>query len=710
METSHDHLASDLSTLRPAFRRDLQIHSGDGLHFVVEDPVSGNYYRLGPIEFRFSQLLDGRRSIAEAYAELCQREVDLALTENDAAELCRWLIAVELAQTESSRSAERIKDASDRSQRGRIKQRLNPIAIRIPLLQPDRWVGRIEPLVGWLFGWPATCLGILLILFGLSSVVTNWTDLAASRSVLFAPGNLIWLTLATVVLKVIHEFSHAIVCKRYGGDVGEMGVLLILFAPLAYVDVTSVWRFASRWKRVHVAAAGIYVELLIAAVAALLWPTLDSAELQRFCVNVMLSCGVSSIVFNVNPLMKFDGYFMLTDLAGTPNLYADSQRALARSAKQVLLGTGGTMLGGSLGYRRYALVYGIAAFVWRWIVCVGLIIVAVSFYRGVGLVLSAITVSVWFAGPMGRIFTLVRSLDSVLRRRLLRRASALLAGAGVLLFALPWPQFGSYPAIVEYSPHTSIRAPAAGFIEQLHVTAGSHVQIGQLLITLRNDKLRCDALDLELQIEQSRVRRRQHTQKGRHAEAQAELAAENALIEQFNELTRQLDQLSIRAPRSGVIVRRGLRDLQGQYVDQGDELCAVGTESRKELRIAIEQEAIDRFRARSGAPIRYAIEGLDPQVARIERVVPRASRQVPHPALSASNGGPLAVKPVSTANHAGGDKSELLTPHFRAIVPLTSDQSLRLSSGQRVSVYRHAFDRSIGQHLWDLARGISLGL
>ncbi|MCO8121375.1 site-2 protease family protein [Stieleria sp. TO1_6] len=708
MTGSREHFACDLSTARLRFRRDLAVTTSDDArrpHVIIEDPVSGAYYRLGKMEYALACLLCDDRNIAEAYATLCEQFPDQPLSESDAGDLCRWLVSSELAHTDSSQSASRLHQSAKQYRGQQLRQRANPIAIQVPILHPDRLVSRIQPWIGWLFSpWASALVCLLMFVCGWL-VLANWNALNRSSESLFSPSSMLFLACVTIGLKVVHEFAHALVCKRYGVNVGEMGVLFILFAPLAYVDVSSVWRLRSRWQRIHVAVAGIYIEMLVAALAMLIWMFSQSPLVQHACVGVMLSVGLATLVFNANPLMKFDGYFVMTDWARMPNLYVDSQQFLSNSLRRCFLGDAICYPNWSNRYRLVVAIYGVLALIWKAVVCVGLVAAAAKLFHGLGTVLAIAAAACWIGVPLWQGLKRLRSATNLARLRfaLISVASAVMISA--VMFGCPWPRWGSTPAVVEYAPHEIIRAKVAGMVERIDVVPGQQVSPGDVLIQLRNRELANKTADLEFQIAQSQVRQRQLLRQGKRAGAQGESSKSAALEKQLGEMQLQVDALTIRASGPGVIVCRGLLHRLGTYVQQGDEILVIGQESQKELRLMISQTEYDRFRDHLQQPIRYRAAGIPTQSSTLKSIIPRATTQTIHPALLTNNGGPLAVKPVAlnadrprgTANQT---EFELLAPHFQGIVPLGPHQSAQLRSGQRASVSLGLGSESIASHLY----------
>ena len=245
-----------------------------------------------------------------------------------------------------------------------------------------------------------TLLGLLLIGAGMVVIATHWDEFIASSHLIFSPHNWLSMALAWVVLKIVHELGHALVCKRHGGEVREAGLIFILLAPAAFVDVTSSWRFASKWQRIHVAAAGMYVELVLAALAAMVWSQADSVVLRHLLFNMIVMASFSTLVFNANPLMRFDGYYIFADLLEIPNLATEGVRFVRQLGAYVFYGRmlpSRELLGGRGWVVR---IYGLAAWLWRLVVCVSLLAAASVLFKGAGLVLGVAGAACWFGKPL----------------------------------------------------------------------------------------------------------------------------------------------------------------------------------------------------------------------------------------------------------------------------------------------------------------------
>lgn len=636
----------------------------------VELPSRSKFLRIGLAEYTFISLLDGNTSVAEALSLTARSLGPDALSERDAATICAWLVETGLAQPQHTSQAARLHATDDRQRRRALAGRFNPFWLKLPLARPDRLILRLVPVFGWCHSKPAMLAGLVLCAVAATTVAADWGRLVASSAAVFSPGNWIWLLVAWVLLKTLHELGHAVVCKRYGGEVREVGIILILFMPAPYVDVTSSWRFRSKWQRIHTAAAGIYVELLLAAAAAVTWSHTESIVIRHLLYSMMLMASATTLLFNANPLMRFDGYYILSDLLEIPNLYSSGSRFLSRITARVFLGIPGSS---KLAWRwKDVLVrlYGIAALGWRILVCISLAIAASVLFHGAGLVLAAAGLAMWLAPSALRAFRVVVCQHRVNPWTTVRVGvvTVFLAASTTAFFYVPWPGACAAPGIIEYQNSIVVRAASPGFVTAIHVQDGQLVQRGDLLVEMANDELEAEHRDLVAAIEQSGARRRINLEKHEQAAAQVELENQRALEKRLAEKKRQVDGLAYHSPISGRVMARNLDTLLMTYLEEGAEILAVGDDEHKQLRVSIAQEDAAPFRSRTGGPVKLRMRSAATSEGRLSRIIPRASKTPPHMALCAPLGGPLAV--TNDGQQDDEESHKLVSPRFTGIVEL----------------------------------------
>ena len=701
----------EIGSMRLALRSDLRVSpriEGGESYFVIDDPLHGRYYRLGAAEYAFVSLLDGQTTLREALAKLSCAAPRHQLSEHEAAGLCRWLARQDLAQTPESSRAERLTARAEQDEQRQWLARINPLAFRIPVLaHPDRFVQSMERAFGWIFSPAAFGVWIGLVLTGVYRLHANWEPFSSSLRGFLAPDNWLWIGVCWLLLKLLHELAHGIACHRYGGAVREAGVMVVMLAPLAYVDVTSSWRFPDRWQRIVVAAAGMYAEIAVAAIAAIVWSEAESPWTRFLCANLVAMAGVATLVFNANPLMKFDGYYILSDFLGIPNLYPNGEQYLKTWARRHLFGVPAISPDWPRRQRRIIQAYAWASLSWRVATCVALVASAAALFHGAGIAMAGFAIFAWAIQPLFRFLGYLCGRDTQDRPQCWRfvgiMAPTITVVAGVLLY-VPWPGLRTAPAIVEYAPQTIVRAGTAGFVREVHARDGQTVRKGETLLTLENRNLARELEELEGKIDQASIRALRHRQGGEPAAAQAEDRQRAAYESQRDELFDQLDQLVVRAPRSGRFSRRGLDALLDTYLELGAEIGVIGDEGRKEIQLSLSEDDYDAFTRRGGASVTVNVPRQPLWRDMIDVIQPRATLQPPHPALIASNGGPLAVRAEPPESLREGrpapPEPTLLAPRFLGRIRLDRVTSERLHAGQTAEIGFRPCDRTIGQHLY----------
>ncbi len=674
--------------------------------YVVEDPLRGKFLRFGIREYVFAAACDGKTSIQHA-KELSDRQCSGAkLSDDDVWALVQWLSAEQLFEN-SSQDAKRLLDLAALHDSRQQPFWKNPICIRLPLLHPDRLIGRILPYLGWIVAPPmiwttlvATLISTLLVWFYLG-------DFKESLQGVFTTRGQLQLLVVWTGLKVIHELAHGLACKRYGGEVREAGMILLLFLPLAYVDVTSSWRIQSRWRRIHVAAAGMLVELFVAAVAAIVWFTAPSAEIQQTAANVVLMASLTTVVFNANPLMRFDGYYIVTDLLNIPNLYNLGIAWTRYVARTCLCGIKTTRpLGLSGGLALLVPCYAILSAGWRILVYLGIIIAAAMMWKGAGLVLASFAAFSWFAMPIYRAVRFAiwgEAGQRPLRLRVLGAASCFAMLLIAFWTVVPWPFSPRAAATVHFAHETTLRAEADAFVEAVCVSSGETVKQGDRLIVLRNDDLQFDLARLQAEVARSKISVRSLRQQRKLAALNVEEQQLEASRRQLAELEQMQQKLTVTSPIDGVVISSKTQSLVGSYVRVGQDMLVLGDPRQKQLEIRVAQSNLQQL---GGADIRQ-ISGVAASgfrvSGRITQIDPRATSELPDQALAVIYGGPLSVAEHTVPAADGKSVSRqlrLLEPHFRAIAVLSGAASGELKAGQTVVVYYGGPRQTVGQRMW----------
>lgn len=704
----------ELTRTRIKLRDDLLFipqHYGDETFYHIEVATTSDFYRIGYPEYVFVSLLNGHTSFAQALAVTSQKLGSGSLNQFQAMTVYSWLLDNGLASFSDADAAASGGMSTVRSSGAadRWWKKLNPLWLKIPLGRPAGFLKAIQPVFGWIFSGPAFVLWTILVIAATIVLSNEWSKFWSDSANVIARENWVWLLAAWIGLKCVHETAHGLVCLRYGGNIRETGFVLAVFTPLAYVDASSSWSFRSRWHRIHTAAAGIYIELLMASIAMLVWSHSDSALIRHILQNVIIMASVSTLVFNLNPLMKFDGYYILSDLLQIPNLMTQSTQTVQDIARRLVFGESSSAPQ-TMGRERIILMtFGVLATIWRMTVSLSLLIAASVLFHGAGIALAVAGVVMWFGRPLWRC---LKSLDTwrLQQPERLVRAFAMIAlcvsALAVLFFVVPAPVMITAPGIVEYTDGEVIRAVTPGFIQQVHVIDGQEVAAGELLVSLTNAEISARLADLQQRFAQEDLR--QQTANRDHDGGALSVAQMNleSLKSQLAECQKQVTGLELRASQNGRIVVQNPERLLGTFARPGMELLTIGREDQKELQISIGQRDLAGSLQAVGNIVRMRIGTHGILTGTLQPVNPQASRKLPHPALAASNGGPLPVvaKHKSSRDNDSQSEMQLTENRFTGVVRLAPDDATQIRCGERGFASPGLIPASLGIHCWRSAQ------
>ena len=675
---------------------------GDNTFVVIEDTVRSKYFQIGVAEFEFIASLDGVRSTADVVAELNDNGHD-SIGSEEAVKISQWLMQSNLIVSESMDPTERLKAQVGSLKNQALIGKINPISFKINLFNPNNLLTAAQPWFDWLFSKWFFALWLVAAIWAFQIAATHWTKLAAASQGILSGTSWISLLVFWLLLKIIHEFAHGISCKRYGGEVPEAGVLMLLFTPMAFVNVTSMWRFPSRWQRIIVAAAGMYIELFVSFIALIAWANTTGLSAD-IAYHVFLMASVTTILFNANPLMRFDGYFILSDLVKVPNLYTKGTGWFGDRLKHLFLGTEKTQNLFAPQESRVVKIYGSMAFFWKTSISVGLVIAASVMFNGAGLILGALGVVLWFGLPLMKQYKLHFANDSkkpINRGRAVVSCACLGLFLTALFYVLEGPATKSAPAIVQFAQETVLRSSADGFVDEILIESGQNVIQGQPLIRLRNEDLALQINELQDKINSTAIQQRIYRQENELSLASVESEKLAGLKKQLIEKKGQAEGLIVRSPLTGFVFARNLDARLGSFVKRGDELMTVAKRDTKEIVVSVDQLDLESIELSQDEPLRIVLPGMGVFESKIARIDPRASINPTHPTLCANAGGPLPMKAASHTTTADSDKSMvLLSPRFDVLVSLDQSTSESLRSGQRGRAFFSAATQSLGSYLY----------
>ncbi len=685
-------MASDLATfseswyrvagqrlyLRPGVRVRRQNFRGERW-YVLENPFSNQFFRLRPAAYEFVARLRSDRTVQEVWQECLERFPDEAPGQDAVIQLLSQLYFANLLQyergTDASQLFARFKKRRQRELAGRL---MNLMFMRFPLLDPDRFLLRTLPLVGWLIRPLGAVLWLVVVGLGVKVVIDNFPTLLSQGQGVLAPGNLVLLYLGLVIVKTLHEFGHAYFCRHFGGEVHTMGILLMIFTPVPYMDATSSWGFRSRRQRMLVGAAGMIVEVFVAAVAAMVWANTGPGTVHSLAYNMMFVASVSTVLFNLNPLLRFDGYYILSDLIDIPNLAQRANQQLRYLSERYLFGV--KRAESATDRRREAawlVGFGITSGIYRVIVFTGVLLFVADRFLILGILMAVICLISWVTVPVGKLIHYLAT-SSRLDRVRARAVLVTLALAGmvlVLLGVIPFPHHFRAPGVLQARQRVIVVNEVAGKVAGLPGVPGLRVEAGQPLVRLENPVLALEIADQEARRVETDARLRDAMSRS-IAELRPLQSRLEAITRRLAKLERDRESLVVRAAQSGTWVAPGIREFVGRHLDRGTPLGLIVDDSAFEFVATVAQTDADAAfaRAREGAEIR--LRGEAGTVIRVPQwtVIPGGKQSLPSPALGWAAGGEVPVTPDEPARAH--------EPFFEVHAPLSEASTATLIHGR----------------------------
>ena len=707
--------AAEWMNSKPKLRSDLRFfpqRSNGKSVIVIEDPIRSKFFRIGRCEYLFISMLNGENSVSEAYDKALEKsanavaEFDLELGQTE--QICKFLSNAQLIRVADLQSIQYRVKANDKA---KLLSRFNPIFQKLPLAHPTKLLEQTQTIGNLLFSTPMLFVWISTLAIAGYSISNHWTEFSAASAGILSGNRWLWLLGIWVMMKGIHEFGHAAACHRFGGHVRETGLAFICFFPVAYVDVSSSWRFGSKWHRMTVAAAGIYAELWIAAVAAIAWCWVSDSIIRDLLYNITIVSSVTTIFFNANPLMKFDGYFVLSDYLESPSLFQKSQKAVQAKLGWLVLGNKPAE-----SNNLFALSYGVAIIAWRIAMCIGIFIAVSLIGEGLGLILAIVAAAFWIYPLISSgIRSLSQPTQTIPWKRLCLSgtlATGSIACIGLFLFV---PQRVVAPGIINFAELQIVRTAVSGFVEELHVIDGQEVKIGDPLISLRNESVRNQLAQAKLSYQQAINRIENHRSSGSFSEVASETKMLRKLRADIAHYEKQVAGLVLRAEINGFVQMRDATTLLDSFVKSENEIMLISQPDQKEIVVAIPQYQFDglsnRNHGMSGSNTKLTghlfVSEIGQLHCHLKNFEPRATVTTPDILLCANVGGSIPVKNAATPPNSEGSELEnvqFLSPHVIAKFEIAPEIGERLHAGQRVNVILQAKATSIGYQFYKGAR------
>ena len=642
-----------VAALKPKLRSHARLHRhryrGE-VWYLLQDPVSNRVHRFTPSARLLIAAMDGKRSVENLWELANKRLGEEAPTQDEIITLLGQLHAADLLQSDVTPDASEVFDRGERQEKAlRRRSLVNPMAIRIPLWDPDAFLNRINPFIHLLWSRWGALAWLVMVLPALILIPPHWAELTNNFSDrVLAVNNLMLLWLVFPVIKALHELGHATSTKAGGGEVHDMGIILLVLIPVPYVEASAAIAFKSKYERAIVGAAGMLVELFIAAIAFYLWLMVEPGAGRAILFNIMLVAGVSTLIFNGNPLLRYDAYYILSDLIEMPNLAKRSLSYWEYVAKRHVFGMHDTdPPQATQTERAWFLFYGVASAIYRVLVTVTIAIFIAGEFFVIGVILA-----IWAVTAMA-VVPLVKGVQQILesasvqkyRQRVISATVGIVAALVLLLVIVPMPFRSNAEGVIWLPEQAMVRAGTNGFVTQLLITPGTRVVKGEALV-----KSHDPTLEAQLRLSEAKVAELEATYAAQFVADRAkasivreQMESEKAALARIRE---RADALVAHAATDGVFVAPQAADMPGRYYRKGDLLGYVVEKGSSLARVVVAQDDVDLVRlATTAVRVRDVHRPEIVAKGRIMREVPAGDEYLPSFALSTEGGGKISTDP-----------------------------------------------------------------
>jgi putative peptide zinc metalloprotease protein len=640
------HRVSELHPrLRAGVRVQRQTYRGEVWYLLI-DAASGRQQRINRAAYELIGRFDGRTSVNQAWTLLLEKLGDHAPTQEEVVRIVARLSESELVQLETKPDIEGLfQKRAERTRRRRPW--VNPLAVSLPILDPSRLLERVAPASRWLLHPAAFALWAAAVLAAALAAGAHWEALQDHAAKYMTTAY--YLALAWIcypVIKGLHELAHALAVRRWGGEVHEMGITLLFFTPAPYVDASAANAFRDRWHRAAVSAAGIIVELGLAAIALFIWLEVEPGALRDLAFVTLFLCCASTLLFNANPLLRFDGYHLLCDVLEMPNLAIRSQAYWMHLALR-LLGASAPAPLMARGEQVWLALYMPLSCAYRLALALGLTVWLGAKSEWLGWLAALLVIVFMVVRPS---WTALRSMLAALPLGRVRQRAALISAAmgacvAVVVLAVPLPSTLVVQGVVWPPEQAQVRAESEGFVLEVLARNGELVEAGTPLVELAEPALRAEheALRWRVQALQAQQYRLLLSDPAQMKNAIEELGRVQAELDRVEE---RVSNLTVRSKTAGRLVLPRSEDLPGSFVPKGTNLGYVLTSAPTAIRAVVPNESAPLIRAGSRSAEVFLPGRASPTPAHLGRDAPAAAHELPSAALGELGGGHHVTDPA----------------------------------------------------------------
>ena len=616
--------------------------------YLLEEVHNNTHYRVNEVTYKFIKSLDSSKSLEENWQNYIKSNPLDAPTQDEVITILIQMHSNNLLYFKNKAQNEYVFEKLQEKKKKEIFQKIHSfLFIKIPIYNPNKLLNTLGFLSKYMFSKFSFLLWFVIIFFASMAIVNHIDDIFSQSQGMLAPANLFLLYVSIFILKLFHELSHGIAIKKYNGQVYTFGFMFILFTPLPYVDASNSWVFKNKWHRILVSSAGMYIELFIAAVFALIWANTGAGILNSLAFNIMIAGSVTSIFFNGNPLLKFDSYFILSDYLEIPNLYQRSHAYTLSVLKKLFFNIDTQIQKQTNNESLQLIIYGILSYLYKLFLTIIIVIFVADQWFEVGVIIFVISIYSLVLKPIKTFLKFIFYDEKLKKKRTIVVLSSFAVFILFIMFITLFPINDSIKAngIVNLKSKEKIYIKANGVLEKIHIKNTQFVNKGDLLFEFSNK-------ELEFELQESKAMLKA-TNNELHKALNSVISQVKPLQERIDFLNNKIEylkkktqDLKVVATASGIIVlEKDIKKYLNSYVKNYTKLGEILQGNSYEFIGVVTQDMAEKLFNKKDLFTEVKLYANIEKTIRLQdsAVIPHEKNELPSAVIGWSGGGPVEV-------------------------------------------------------------------
>lgn len=679
-----------ISELKVSLLSSIEIHKqyyrGESW-YVLNDKFSNKFFKVSPEAYKFLTKLTIKKNVEQIWLEYLEAYPNIAPSQDEVVNLLSQLHSNSLLYFKNRADSENMFKKATEKKHKELKSKIASfLFIKIPLWNPSDWLEDKKDFINIFLSKKFLIIWLSLFIYTLVIVAENFDSLFVQGQGILSPNNLIFLYMGLVILKIFHEFGHAMMVKKFGGNVTTMGIMLIIFTPLPFMDASNSWAFKDKYQRALVGAAGMIVELLVAFICAIIWANTGEGVINSLAFNMMVVGSVSSLFFNGNPLLKFDSYYMLSDILEIPNLYQSSRDQIYFWVKKYIFKLTNI---NSPSYSKkesfWLASYAILSTIYKFIVAILIAVFVADQWFLMGVVVVSISLYIWVLKP---IYSFINYLlyDSELRAN---RTNAITISSIftifllILFFLIPFDDYIKAQGVVQSKKSENIYSFTEGFVKEIYISEVKYVKKGEPILKLENKELEFDIEQTNAMVLETRALKLKATENN-IANLKPIEKRLSLLLEKLKFLEEKQNNLLVVATQDGLFISNNISRLKNRIIKRRELLGKITQDNEYQFIGVVTQEKSSELFNSQLSISQIKLSGVAHKTIDVNElnIIPHEQNTLPSAVLGIRGGGDI----ITLESDEKGLKTK--ESFFKVIASIKNDEKNPLLLDDRTGVLR----------------------